>query len=581
MRTILNIRTITKIFTSTVFLVTVIITVSAFTHIWNPIGFPSLIHDESIYLRRTMQVVGGSGPQEPVEYSDHAYDHPYFGQIFLAAIFSVVGYPEVLDLSSGSIQSVELLYLIPRVLIGLLAIADTLLIYKISEMRYNRKIAFIASILFAVMPLTWLTRRILLDSLMLPFILSSILFAVYYNKKIKIQSTSSKMLIDRTENKLSDPRTVLILISGIFLGLAIFTKIPAFCMIPLLGYIIIWTGNNKKSDQNIHIKNIKGLRPFGLWLIPVIFIPMIWPAYSISAGEFDNWLNDVFWQEERGGQGVSSIKGIYNMDPVLVVLGFSGLFFAAIRRDMFIFLWIIPFLIFLEFSGWVLVYHYIIFIPGLCIASAALLGDLVKEIRVKIIKRKNSQSQSTISEYFEHSENKSLIPYDKPLAILAAGVAIFGLTITVFLVTSDLNSTYFEVIAFIIQLLPTNEDNEDDKKVTLILHSNTRDLMWIPKYVFDKDYEYRANYRAPLISWETPVNTRKVIMLDEKWLMSDITMNSTKKGNISLRMLYNNTEPIKIFEEKRHYKQFPIPPFNINIRENRGIGETTEIRTNY
>ena len=60
-----------------------------------------------------------------------------------------------------------MLYAVPRVIMGILAVIDTFLIYKISEIRYNRSVALIASILFAVMPLTWLTRRRYLDSIML------------------------------------------------------------------------------------------------------------------------------------------------------------------------------------------------------------------------------------------------------------------------------------------------------------------------------------------------------------------------------------------------------------------------------
>ena len=55
---------------------------------------------------------------------------------------------------------------------------------------------------------------------MLPFILSSVLFALY----VKI-------------NKVNN---YLILLSGILLGLAIYTKIPAFTMIPLVGYLNIY-----------------------------------------------------------------------------------------------------------------------------------------------------------------------------------------------------------------------------------------------------------------------------------------------------------------------------------------------------
>jgi hypothetical protein len=57
------------------------------------------------------------------------------------------------------IDSIKMLYLVPRVLIGVLAVFDTFLVYKIAGRRYNnRTIALIASILFAVMPITWLLR---------------------------------------------------------------------------------------------------------------------------------------------------------------------------------------------------------------------------------------------------------------------------------------------------------------------------------------------------------------------------------------------------------------------------------------
>src|SRR5215207_6111230 len=92
------------------------------------------------------------------------YDHPYFGQLFLAAMLSIVGYPDSLH-PSPDVKSIEMLHMVPRVLMGLLAMADTFLVYKIAERRYNnRMIGFISATLFAVMPITWLFRRIMLDS---------------------------------------------------------------------------------------------------------------------------------------------------------------------------------------------------------------------------------------------------------------------------------------------------------------------------------------------------------------------------------------------------------------------------------
>jgi hypothetical protein len=60
----------------------------------------------------------------------HPYDHPYFGQYFLAGMLAIVGYPESLNPSSSSsdgeiMNSIKMLYLVPRVLMGVLAVFDT------------------------------------------------------------------------------------------------------------------------------------------------------------------------------------------------------------------------------------------------------------------------------------------------------------------------------------------------------------------------------------------------------------------------------------------------------------------------
>src|SRR5919199_188282 len=257
----------------TVFLFLAIpLVLSAFTHLWNPIGFPAIHPDEGIYLRRAMYMIEYLSPQDPSSRFDHSqvstssYDHPYFGQLFLASVFRLIGYPGLLDPKPGDVHSIEMLYTVPRVLMGLLAVVDTFLIYKIAEWRYNRKVAFVASILFAVMPISWLTRRIYLDSIQLPFLLLSILFAVsYYNKKKYYSSSSSSLtsssrtmtttttLYNEENNNIKN--IPLVLLSGIFLGLAIFTKIPVFTMIPLVGFIIIssaanTTTTNKNNNQN-------------------------------------------------------------------------------------------------------------------------------------------------------------------------------------------------------------------------------------------------------------------------------------------------------------------------------------------
>src|SRR6476661_7682984 len=119
---------------SSFFLLCVPLVLAAFTHLWNPIGFLYPEHDEGVYMQRAMRILSGQGFQQN-------YDHPYFGQLFLAGIFKVIGYPNSLN-PSIDIHSFEMLYVVPRVLMGLFAIADTFLIYKISERCYNGKVAF-------------------------------------------------------------------------------------------------------------------------------------------------------------------------------------------------------------------------------------------------------------------------------------------------------------------------------------------------------------------------------------------------------------------------------------------------------
>ena len=85
-----------NVFDRSVFLLSIPLVLSAFTHLWNPIGFPDIFYDEGIYMQRSMRVLEGLGPQEP----SHRYDHPYFGQLFLASLLKIVNYPDSVIISN-------------------------------------------------------------------------------------------------------------------------------------------------------------------------------------------------------------------------------------------------------------------------------------------------------------------------------------------------------------------------------------------------------------------------------------------------------------------------------------------------
>ena len=173
---------------------------SAFTHIWNATGFPDQAPDDGTYIRRALRVIEGLGPQQ-----DTFYDHPYFGQIFLGSIFTLIGYPDIgVHSVPATIQDLErsvgALYTIPRILMGILAVVDTFLIYKITERRYSRNVAFIAAMLFAVTPLAWLFRRMYLDPIQLPFLLTSILFALYTGIRARQKEPKEVVMVKSRED---------------------------------------------------------------------------------------------------------------------------------------------------------------------------------------------------------------------------------------------------------------------------------------------------------------------------------------------------------------------------------------------
>ena len=607
---------------------TIPLALSAFTHLWNPIGFPSIHVDESHYMRRAMVVLNGHGPQDPY----YPYDHPYFGQIFLAGVFAMIGYPSSLDNSSSSISSsspspsfdsnnnnnnnnnmlhsIEMLYLVPKVLMGLLAVVDTFLIYKISEYRYNRNVALIASVLFAVMPITWLLRRVYLDSILMPFLLSSILFAVYTKNNSSPSPSSSpyssskksedkdKDMEKRRNNHNNNATTIinknilLVLLSGIFLGLAIFTKVPVVALIPLVGFFIYTNNNNSSSSSRK-----RRLKTLGLWVIPVILIPLIWPAYSISIGQFNLWWQGVIHQTDTEigimhGRLLKSVGIFYQIDPVLLILGIAGLIFAgAIKRDFLILLWVIPFTIFFVAIGFAQYFYVIPILPAFCIAAARMISDLSgKKIIINISGNKGQGGGG--------KGEKKRIQQILPFAIIS-GLGIFGLISTSMLITTNVNSSFVQVYAFVVQHLPQNggssdSSNNNNNKVTMLgSHWWVWNTFWIPKYVFHKDLVIIDPRFDP--DFKTPIRTEKILFIGDgifrhKVLSPNIFVHIIIPGsNVTglteaIDLLYNNSTKIASFIDNvisYDSKKYPYTSMaSMIIHEHRPLGRI-DIRTNY
>jgi hypothetical protein len=425
-----------------------------------------------------------------------------------------------------------MLYLVPRVLMGILAVIDTFLVYKISERRYNRNVAVIVSVLFAVMPMTWLLRRILLDSILLPFLLSSILFAVYYNSNNRKNSKAIR----------NNKEILTILLSGIFLGIAIFTKIPAFTMIPLVAFLLVYNGNNNrnsdntknvnKNKSNITEKENKS-KALVLWLIPVILIPLIRPIYSLAIGQFNLWIDGVILQTQRQDKALlDSVNALFQIDPILLIIGTAGIIFStAIKRDFIFLLWVVPFVVFFASIALVQYFYWILVLPAFCIAAARLIEYISSKIthttatvivNSRMIGRRGGEDDRDnsgrrrnnnnviISKSRTNNSSQRLLLSVLPFTIVS-GIGIFGLISTALLVTTNVNNSYFNIYSFIVQHLPDRKEDNNSipvinsatkatstdvdgannaNKVTVVGRHYIRAFYWIPKYIFHKDFDF-------------------------------------------------------------------------------------------
>ena len=520
-------------------LILIPIILSSFTHMWNAALFPSFHIDEGVYIRRALHTLNGLGVQDPDSKFDHpqdtisSYDHPFFGQIVLASIFKIIDYPQSL-ISTSDKASTENLFSVPRLIMGVFAIVDTFLIYKIGERRFNPTIALYSSLLFAVMPSTWYIRRVVLDSIMLPFILTSIFLIL----ETKIRPSYIN---------------VLSLLSGISLGLAIFTKITSFTMIPLLVYLILQEGERR----SILSKN--NLRKIVLFLIPVILIPLIWPTYALLSGELDQWFNGVIWQATSRQSEDKTIFDVgfsfLRSDPAILVLGAIGIIYLTVRREFIGIIWIVPYITLLYLVGWVNHFHFILIIPILCISIAKIFYDLP---------------------YLVHIRSKETIISS---GIIAA-IVLFGVMSTITLISTNLSYIQLQTAFYISNELyqnavSTNENkhSNDYQKVTVITGPI---YSWIYKYVYHNEATFSH------IRDTQPIHTDKVILLVDS-LYKRLTSRSEVENQTQMTRLgdiYNNTELAALFEKlPTSYSKKNYPFTGIDSADS-GL-TPSEIRKNY
>jgi hypothetical protein len=250
----------------------------------------------------------------------------------------------------------------------------------------------------------------------------------------------------------------------------------------------------------------------GIWFIPVVTIPLIWPAYAISLNEFDQWWEGMYWQTHRQSAGILLesdrqhtltniiIKDFLQM-PVLFALGFSGLVFAALKKDFFLLLWALPFLAFLYFIGFVSTFHIIPLIPVLCISAARFIEGLSNKVSYKQI--------------------KEVLPF-----FIITAILIFGLIDVTKQFTMRNNDNKLAASAFLIRYLQNNNDPN------IIMIANDV-YSWIPKYVFHLDKDYMIPEIDP---FEIPKAKKVVLVLDQAF--KGVLLGNDEPGE-RLRKVYN------------------------------------------
>jgi hypothetical protein len=415
-------------------------------------------------------------------------------------------------------------------------------VYRISERRYNSKVALFAAVLFAVMPLSWFTRRVVLDSIMLPFLLTSILLILEIRSNPKYVQTLS-------------------ILSGICFGLAIFTKIPSSILIPLIAYLIY------QNIDKIKFPSVGRLKILTIWLIPVILIPTIWPVYAFISGDLDAWIDGIFWQSlgrQNKGKSLFDIAiSAWESDPVLLILGAAGMIYLTIRRDYFPIIWIIPHITFLFFVGWVTHFHLILIIPILCISIAKMIYDLPAILPIK----KN-------------------IPIS---TIIISGISLFGLISSSILISTNLSYVQFAATAYISNaLVPNNGSfiikNHTNINLTYTNHDDIDQITvisspifsWVYKYVFNHDNTF-AHVRDT-----QPIKTEKLILLVDSTYKHVISGEEGENATQLKRLMniYNNSEIVALFKDdpsnynEKYYPYTGIDSANIGSK-------TQEIRSNY
>jgi hypothetical protein len=248
-------------------------------------------------------------------------------------------------------------------------------------------------------------------------------------------------------------------------------------------------------------------------------IPALWPMHALTLGDWNEWVSGVLYQTQRESRPLlNSLNTLFQVDPLLFVVGFGGTIYSIFKRDYFMMAWIFPILIFLQLIGYVSSFHLIPLLPPFCIVG----GRMIMEIGNNSLNKKIGR----------------VLPF-----IRISAIGLFGLISISMLISIDTNATYYQALAYVVQKLPNaqpnNVTNDGPKSGDDITLSGNPEYFWVPEFIFDKSFKGSSYYS------NVPFKTDKYIMIMDRGFLNILDGDSRSSERLGLAL--NDTISLSTF----------------------------------
>lgn len=322
------------------FSLVLILVLSVSLRLYNVEKFPDMFYDEGVYLDRAVFFLQTGILQQ------WFYDHPFLGWLLLSPFVGAAGYGQ--SMLTLTREQVAYMYSLPHLVMGLVAVIDTLLLYLLVKKIYGRaSIALVASALFATSAGSWLLRRVTLDSFMTTFILLSYLVICAGISKNRI------------------------LFSGLAFASALLCKLTAIFFV----FPVVFRIYNHSSTGKSRLRNLLS------WLLISSIGPVAWISYAYSRGELETLVSTLGVQLARAELFTlpQLVQASLAIDPILFFLGIIGTLYATRNRHLFLVLWFFPAIVGYNFV-FLQYFHIIPLLPVFSVVGSLVLVDGLKAL---------------------------------------------------------------------------------------------------------------------------------------------------------------------------------------------------------